>query len=64
MSRWTIHETELLNVNVSSTLEVIDSEVQCCIYKGKKNLSALSHFNKMWNLKHSDIILLILVAEA
>lgn len=32
--------------------------------KKKKHLTALSHFNKTWNLKHGDIILLILVAEA
>ena len=45
MTHWTIYETKLLNVNVSSMLEVIDSDVQCCIYK-KKNLSALSSLIK------------------
>ena len=63
MAHWTIYETELLNVNVSSMLEVIDSECNVVTYN-EKNLCALSYFNKMWNSKHGDIILFIIVASA
>lgn len=30
MTHWTINETALLNVTVSSMVDVIDSDEQCC----------------------------------
>lgn len=61
IAHWTIYEAEMLNVNVSSMLEVTDSECSISTYK-KKNLCVLSYLNKMWNSKHSGIVLFIIVA--